>query len=93
MQKRKAERMTEIQVETEEKKRFDKIQMAQIEAAKDQAKIQAEKEIALKELELKAQEQASTSAAADSPPHKKRCLVQQLFEPKSKNTAIAHVNL
>ena len=42
--------------------------MAQIEAAKDQGKIQAEKELALKELESKAQDQASTSTTADSSP-------------------------
>ena len=38
----------EIQAEAEEKKRADKIQMAQIEVAKDQVKIQAEKELAIK---------------------------------------------
>ena len=41
--------------------------MAQIEAAKNQAKIQAEKELALNNLELKAQARTSTSAAADPP--------------------------
>ena len=45
-------RMAEI----EEKKRTDEIQVAQIEAAKEQAKIMAANELALKELELKAQQ-------------------------------------
>ena len=47
-------RMAELQAEAEEKKRADEIRFAQIEAAKEQAKIEAEKELALKELELKA---------------------------------------
>ena len=60
-------RMAELQAE--DKKRADesqvKIQIAQIEAAKEQAKIEVEKELALKELELKAQQnQASASLAA-----------------------------
>ena len=50
--------MAEIQ--TDEKKKADEIQMAQTEAANDQAKIQAEKELTLKELELKGQYHAST---------------------------------
>ena len=57
--------MAEIQAKVEEKKRADdiKIQMA---------KIEADKELALKELELKAQQdQASTSLAAAPPPHNK----------------------
>ena len=47
--------------------------MAQTEVAKDQAKIQADKELALKELELPAQTeaQASTSVASDPPPRNK----------------------
>ena len=62
-------RMTELQTEAEEKKRADEICFAQIEAVKEQAKIEAEKELALKELELKAQQsQASTSPAATPPP-------------------------
>ena len=59
---------------SEEKKRADeiKIQIAQIEAAKGQAKIEAEKELALKELELKAQQsQAGASLAATPPPRNK----------------------
>ena len=49
-------------------KRADKIQRAQIEAAKDQAKIQAEKELSFKELGLTAQDQASTYCReADQP--------------------------
>ena len=49
-----------------------KIQIAQIEAVKEQAKIEAEKELALKELELKAkQNQASASLAATPPPRNK----------------------
>ena len=57
--------MAEIQEEAEEKKRADdiKIQMA---------KIEADKELELKELELKAQQdQASTSLAASPPPRNK----------------------
>ena len=53
-----------IQAAAEEKRRTDeiKIQMAMIES---------DKELALKEMELKAQDQASTSAAA-APPHRNR---------------------
>ena len=58
--------------QAEEKKRADEIRFAQIETAKEQAKIEAEKELALKELELKAQQsQASTSLAATPPPRNK----------------------
>ena len=65
-------RMAELQAEAEEKKRADEIRFAQIEAAKEQAKIEAEKELALKELELKAQHsQASISPAATPPPRNK----------------------
>ena len=65
-------RMTELQTEAEEKKRADEIRFAQIEAAKEQAKIEAEKELVLKELELKAQQsQASTSSATTPPPRNK----------------------
>ena len=76
-------RMAKLQAE--DKKRADeshiKIQIAQIEAAKEQAKIEAakeqakieaEKELALKELELKAQQnQASACLAATPPPRNK----------------------
>ena len=65
-------RMAELQAEAEEKKRADEIRFAQIAAAKEQAKIEAEKELALKELGLKAQQsQASTSPAATPPPRNK----------------------
>ena len=63
--------MMKIQAKTEEKKkRADEIQMALIDAdrARDQAKIEADKELALKEMELKAQAQASTNATVDPPP-------------------------
>ena len=60
------------EAEAEEKKRADEICFAQIEAAKEQAKIEAEKELALKELELKAQQsQAGASFAATPPPRNK----------------------
>ena len=60
------------ELQAEEKKRADKIRFAQIEAAKEQAKIVAEKELALKELELKAQQsQAGASLAATTPPRNK----------------------
>ena len=65
-------RMAELQTEAEEKKRADEIRFAQIEAAKEQAKIEAEKELALNELELKAQQnQASASLAVTPPPRNK----------------------
>ena len=60
------------ELQAEEKKRADEIRFAQIEAAKEQAKIEAEKELALKELELKAQQsQAGASLAATPPPRNK----------------------
>ena len=69
-------RKAQIEAEAEDKKRADenhiKIHIAQIEAAKEQAKIEAEKELALKELELKAQQnQASASLAVTPPPRNK----------------------
>ena len=74
-QKRQVEiRMAELQAE--DKKRADeihmaeradkiKIQIAQIEAAKEQAKLEAEKELKIKEMELQAQ-QAQAQATASS---------------------------
>ena len=60
------------ELQAEEKKRADEIRFAQIEAAKEQAKIEAEKELALKELELKAQQsQAGASLAVTPPPRNK----------------------
>ena len=60
------------ELQAEEKKRADEIRFAQIEGAKEQAKIEAEKELALKELELKAQQsQAGASLAATPPPRNK----------------------
>ena len=60
------------ELQAEEKKRADEIRFAQIEVAKEQAKIEAEKELALKELELKAQQsQAGASLAATPPPRNK----------------------
>ena len=48
------------------------IKMAQIEVVKEQAKIEAEKELAFKELELKAQQnQASATLAVTPPPRNK----------------------
>ena len=58
-------RMTELQAE--EKKRADEIRFAQIEAAKEQAKIEAEKELALIELELKAQQSQAGASPATTP--------------------------
>ena len=77
--------ITMAELQAEDKNRADeshiKIQIAQIEAAKEQAKIgaakeqakiEAEKELALKELELKAQQnQASASLAVTPPPRNK----------------------
>ena len=49
-----------------------KIQIAQIEAAKEQAKIEADKELKIKEMELQAQQaQATTSSATTPPPRNK----------------------
>ena len=63
-------RMVELQAE--DKKRADEIQIAQIQAAKYLAKIEADKEPAHKELELKAQQnQASASPAATPLPRNK----------------------
>ena len=64
------------ELQAEKKKRADeshiKIQISQIEPAKEQAKIEADKEFALKELEVKSQQhQASTSLAAAPPPRNK----------------------
>ena len=64
-------RMAELQAE--DKKRADeshiKIQIAQIEAAKEQAKLEAEKELKIKEMELQAQAQAQvTASSATTPP-------------------------
>ena len=54
-------RMTELQTEAEEKRRADEIKV-------QMAKIEAEKELTLREMELKAQDQASASLAATPPP-------------------------
>ena len=81
-EKKRADEIHIAELQAEDKKRADeshiKIQIAQteamreqakIEAAKEQAKIEADKELALKQLELKAQQdQASTSRAATPPP-------------------------
>ena len=61
-----------VELQAQKEKRVDeshiKVQIAQIEAAKEQAKIESDKELALKEMELKAQhDQASTSPAAAPP--------------------------
>ena len=74
--------------EAVEKKRANEIQiqMAQIEAeqAKDQAKIQADKEVALNELELQApaQAQTSSSAAAAPPPTNMSPEATLLYRPE-----------
>ena len=57
-------RMTELQTEAEEKRRADEIKV-------QMAKIEAEKELTLREMELKAQDQASASLAATQPPRNK----------------------
>ena len=63
-------RADELQAERE--KRADEIRFAQIEAVKDQTRIEADKELTLKELELKAQQnQASASLAVTPPPRNK----------------------
>ena len=73
-QKREVEiRMAALQAE--EKKGADDVQMAKIEAAREQAKIKAEKELALEELELKAQ-QAQATISPDRESH--GCLYQNV---------------
>ena len=57
-------RMTELQTEAEEKRRADEIKV-------QMAKIEAEKELTLREMELKAQDQASGSSATTPPPRNK----------------------
>ena len=57
-------RMAEIEAEAEDKKRADEIK-------NQMAKIEADKEFSLKEIEMKAQGQASTNAAAAPPPRNK----------------------
>ena len=57
-------RMTELQTEAEEKRRADEIKV-------QMAKIEAEKELTLREMELKAQDQASGSLADTPPPRNK----------------------
>ena len=60
-------RADELQAERE--KSADEIRFAQIEAVKEQAKIEADKELTLKELERNAQQnQASVSFAVTPPP-------------------------
>ena len=44
------------ELQAEEKRRADEIRFAQIEAAKEQAKLEAEKELKIKEMELQAQQ-------------------------------------
>ena len=62
------------ELQAEEKRRADEIRFAQIEAAKEQAKLEAEKELKIKEMELQAQQAqvtASASLAATPPPRNK----------------------
>ena len=56
-----------IQADAEEKRIADD-KMAKINAGRDQAKIQADIELTLRELESRAQAQASTSSTVDPPP-------------------------
>ena len=51
-----------------EEERADEIRFAQIEAAKEQAKLEAEKELKIKEMELQAQAQVTASSATTQPP-------------------------
>ena len=55
-------RMAEIQAEAEKEGEADEIQI-------QMAKIEADKELTLKEMELNAQDQTSTNAVVDAPPH------------------------
>ena len=74
-----------IQAETDEKKRVDEIYMAEIQAEEKKrsdeiqiqiqlAKIEADKELTLKEMELKAQ--TSINAVIDPPPHNRDTKLQ-----------------
>ena len=62
--------MAELQAE--DKKRADesqiKIQIAQIEAAKEQAEKEADKKLKIKEMELQAQRDQATASSATTPP-------------------------
>ena len=58
--------MAELQAERMKRKRADEIQMAQIEAVQEQAKIAVEKELALKYLELKTQLAQATTSNKDA---------------------------
>ena len=87
-QKRQVEiRMAELQAEdkkradelqAEREKRADEIRFAQIDAVKEQTKIEAEKELALKELELKAQQNQAVPALQLLQP-----LVIKMLSPRS----------
>ena len=62
------------ELQAEEKRRADEIRFAQIEAAKEQAKLEAEKELKIKEMELQAQQaqaQVTASSATTPPPRNK----------------------
>ena len=59
------------ELQAEEKRRADEIRFAQIEAAKEQAKLEAEKELKIKEMELQAQAQVTASSATTPPPRNK----------------------
>ena len=67
LQAERERRAEELQAERE--KRADEIRFAQIEAAKEQAKLEAEKALKIKEME--AQAQATAGSATTSPPHNK----------------------
>ena len=62
-------RAEELQAERE--RRADEIRFAQIDPAKEQAKLEAEKELKIKEIELQAQAQATASSATTSSPRNK----------------------
>ena len=53
--------LAKVRAEAEEKRRADEIRFAQIEAVKEQAKIEADEELALKELELNAQQSQASA--------------------------------
>ena len=57
------------QINADEKRRADEIQKAQISVDLDKPRIDADKELALREMELKTQAQASTNATVDPSPH------------------------
>ena len=71
--------MLQLQAEAEKKNRAHKIQAEEKRRADEiqMAKIQADKELTLKEMKLKAQAQTSTNAVVDPPPRNRDATILQ----------------